>query len=138
VPPEELGALCKRSPAIARALRIDGLVTAAIQREWTVNLGQRTARERLAHMMCEIFMRLDTVGLAEGTRCEMPLTQCDLGEASGMTSVHVNRTLQELRREGLISLSHRILTIPDFAALADVAMFAGGYLHLDERALATS
>jgi CRP-like cAMP-binding protein len=138
VPHEDLTALSKRSHAIARALRIDGLVTAAIQREWTVNLGQRTARERLAHMMCEIFVRLDAVGLAEGTRCEMPLTQCDLGEASGMTSVHVNRTLQELRRDGLIVLNHRILTIPDFAALADVAMFMRGYLHLDQRELATT
>jgi CRP-like cAMP-binding protein len=133
VPREELDALCKRSSAIARALRIDAIVVTAIQREWTVNLGQRTARERLAHMMCEIFMRLDAVGLAEGNRCEMPLTQSDLGEASGMTSVHVNRTLQELRHDGLIGLTHRILTIPDFAALADVAMFNPAYLHLDER-----
>ena len=133
IPREELDALCKRSPAIARAFRIDATITTSIQREWTVNLGQRTARERLAHMMCEIFMRLDAVGLAEGNRCEMPLTQCDLGEASGMTSVHVNRILQELRHEGLICLTHRILTIPDSAALAEVAMFTPAYLHLDER-----
>lgn len=138
VPDEELDTLRTRSPAISRAFRIDGLVSAAIQREWTVNLGQRTARERLAHMMCEIFVRLDAVGLAEGNRCEMPLTQCDLGEASGMTSVHVNRTLQELRREGLISLNHRILTVPDFAALADLAMFLPDYLHLQEREHATN
>jgi CRP-like cAMP-binding protein len=133
VPRDALVALLKRSPAIRRALRIDHFVLLAVQREWTVSLGQRTARERLAHMLCEVFVRLEATGLTEGTRCEMPLTQCDLGEASGMTSVHVNRTLQELRREGLIELAHRILTVPDFAALADTAMFNPAYLHLHER-----
>ncbi len=135
---EEFEVLRTRSPAIAHALRIDSLVTAAIQREWTVNLGLRTARERLAHMMCELFVRLDAVGLVEGQRCEMPLTQCDLGEASGMTSVHVNRTLQDLRRDGLITLSHRILTIPNFTALAEVAMFNPQYLHVQERTVRTA
>ena len=110
-------------------MRIERLAANAIQREWAVNLGQRTAREHLAHLFCETFVRLRAVGLAEGSRCEMPLTQCDLGEATGMTSVHVNRTLQELRRDGLIVLHHRILTIPDFDALAEVAMFDPGYLH---------
>jgi CRP-like cAMP-binding protein len=127
---EELGALRTHAPAIDRALRIDSVVTAAVQREWIIGIGQRNARERLAHMMCEIFVRLGAVGLVEGTRCEMPLTQCDLAEASGMTPVHVNRTLQELRYEELISLDRRILTIPRFTALAKAGMFNPAYLNL--------
>jgi CRP-like cAMP-binding protein len=129
IPRTTIEALCENRPAICRALAIDALVSAAIQREWTVSLGQRTARERIAHLFCEMFERLDGVDLAEDDRCEMPLTQIDLGEATGMTAVHVNRTLQDLRRDGLIVLNNRILTIPDRAALRRVAMFNPAYLH---------
>lgn len=129
MPRDLIERMCDHRPAISRALWLESLVVAAIQREWTVSLGQRTARERIAHLFCEIFERLDTVDLAEDDRCEMPLTQIDLGEATGMTAVHVNRTLQELRREGLIVLNNRILTIPDRHALQRVAMFNPSYLH---------
>jgi CRP-like cAMP-binding protein len=129
MPRDLIETMCKTRSALSRALWIDSLVVAAIQREWTVNLGQRTARERIAHLFCELFERLDAVGLSEGDRCEMPLTQIDLGEATGMTAVHVNRTLQELRRDGLIVLNNRILTIPDRQALMTVGMFNPAYLH---------
>jgi CRP-like cAMP-binding protein len=129
MPRDLIEVMCKTRTALSRALWVDSLVAAAIQREWTVNLGQRTARERIAHLFCELFERLDTVALAEGDRCEMPLTQIDLGEATGMTAVHVNRTLQELRRDGLIVLNNRILTIPDRQALMTVGMFNPAYLH---------
>lgn len=129
MPHELVGVMCDHHPPLARALWLESLVVAAIQREWTLSLGQRTARERIAHLFCEIFERLETVDLTEGDRCEMPLTQIDLGEATGMTAVHVNRTLQELRREGLIVLNNRILTIPDRQALMAVGMFNPNYLH---------
>jgi len=129
MPHDLIDMMCEHRPALSRALWMESLVVAAIQREWTVSLGQRTARERIAHLFCEIFERLETVELAEGDRCEMPLTQIDLGEATGMTAVHVNRTLQELRREGLIVLNNRILTIPDRQALMTVGMFNPTYLH---------
>ncbi|MGN6270144.1 MAG: Crp/Fnr family transcriptional regulator [Sphingomonas sp.] len=129
MPHDLLATLCDDHPSLGRALRLESLVVAAIQREWTLSLGQRTARERIAHLFCEIFDRLEAVDLTENHRCEMPLTQTDLGEATGMTAVHVNRTLQELRREGLIALDNRILTTPDRQALVAVGMFNPNYLH---------
>lgn len=129
MPRDLMETMCDTRTALSRALWLESLVVAAIQREWTVNLGQRTARERIAHLFCELFERLDAVDLTEGDRCEMPLTQIDLGEATGMTAVHVNRTLQELRRDGLIVLNNRILTIPDRQALMAVGMFNPAYLH---------
>lgn len=106
-------------------------MTVAIQREWTLNLGQRTAYERLSHLMVEMFLRLQTVGLTNGNACDFPLTQVDLADATGLTAVHVNRTLQELRKDGLIELQSRRLVIPDMRALKGVAMFNDNYLHLD-------
>ncbi len=120
-----------RHPRITQALWWDTLVTAAIQREWTVNLGQRPATERLGHLLCEIFLRLRSVGLTDGASCSFPLTQGELGDAMGLTSVHINRTLQELRSTGLIILEGRRLTIPDLAALQQASLFNPNYLHLD-------
>jgi CRP-like cAMP-binding protein len=109
----------------------DWLVKMSIQREWALNLGQRDAFERLAHLFCELFLRLESVGLTSGDSCEWPLTQSELGEATGLSAVHVNRTLQELRNAGLIVLRDHTLTIPHMDALQRVAMFSPAYLHLD-------
>ncbi len=116
---------------LTQALWWEFLVANATQREWAVNLGQRDAVERVAHLFCELFLRLKSVGLTRGDSCEMPLTQPELGEATGLSAVHVNRTLQELRASSLIVLKDRTLSIPRFDALADVAMFNPNYLHLD-------
>ncbi|WP_426954458.1 Crp/Fnr family transcriptional regulator [Muricoccus radiodurans] len=116
---------------VAKALLWEQLVTAAMQREWTLNLGQRSALERVAHLFCELFLRLRGVGLTEGGRCELPLTQADMGEATGLSTVHINRTVQELRSRGLIVLRGKELVIPDLAALQDAAGFNVNYLHLD-------
>ena len=118
-------------PRITEALRWDAVVTAAIQREWTVSLGQRHAPERMAHLLCEVFLRLGAAGLARGMSCEIPLTQAELADATGLSAVHVNRTLQELRSAGLISLANRTLTIHDLDALKRAALFNPNYLHLD-------
>jgi CRP-like cAMP-binding protein len=72
-------------------------------REWVVNVGRREAYGRIAHLLCEVYVRLRAVGLANGQSYLMPVTQAELGDATGMSTVHVNRTLQELRRDGLIS-----------------------------------
>ncbi len=85
-------------PRVTQALFWDELVTVSVQREWTLNVGQRTAYERIAHLLCEMIFRLRAVGLSDGNSCDFPLTQVDLAAASGLTAVHVNRTLQELRR----------------------------------------
>ncbi len=128
---EDFDRLMIDHPRITQALHWDMLVTVAVQREWTLNIGQRTAYERLAHLFCELFLRLRTVGLTNGDTCDFPITQTDLAEATGLTSVHVNRMLQDLRRDGLIELQNRQLRVPDLAALMDVAMFTPNYLHLD-------
>lgn len=116
---------------LPQALWWELLVQAATHREWAVNLGQRNATERMAHLFCELFVRLQAVGMTHGTSCDLPLTQAELAEATGLSPVHVNRTLQELRGLGLIVLKDRTLTIPDFQALADTALFNSGYLHLE-------
>ena len=129
--PADFEDLMAQSPRVTQALWWHELVTAAVQREWTTNVGQRTAFERIAHLFCELFLKLQQVGRTNGTSCDFPLTQIDIADATGLTSVHVNRTLQELRREGLIELANKRLTIPDLAALMNVAMFNPNYLHLD-------
>jgi CRP-like cAMP-binding protein len=121
--------LTARSPTLDRAFHRETLSTAAIQREWAVSLGCRSGIERLAHLFCELRFRLAAVGLATETSCPLPLTQHDLAHALGQTSVHINRTLQELRGHGLITLRSRRLTIHDPDRLAELAHFHPAYLH---------
>lgn len=118
-------------PRITQALWWDTLVGAATQREWTVNLGQRTAFERIGHLLCELFLRLRAVGLTDGEACEFPLTQAEIADATGLSTVHVNRTLQELRAAGLVVLKGKVLTLPRLDALMGACLFNPNYLHLD-------
>ena len=118
-------------PRIMQALWWETLVAAAVQREWTVNIGQRDATERLAHLLCELFLRLRTVGLTDGEGCDFPVAQVTLAEATGLSNVHVSRTMTALRDAGLVSLRRRRLTIPDLNALMRVGLFNANYLHLD-------
>lgn len=131
ITPEEMNALTAERPRITQALWWHELVTAAVQREWTLNLGQRSAYERLAHLLVELYVRLEAVHRAHNGRCDFPLTQNDLADATGLTAVHVNRTLQELRRDGLIELERKQLQILDLERMMDVSMFNPNYLHLD-------
>lgn len=131
ITPEEMNALTSERPRITQALWWHELVAASIQREWTVNFGQRSAYERLAHLLIELYLRLKTVGRARDGRCDFPMTQNDLADATGLTAVHVNRTLQELRRDRLIELERKQLHILDLPRMIDVAMFNANYLHLD-------
>ena len=100
----------------------------AIIREWMVSLGRRSAREQMAHLLCELLLRLRTVGLAEDDSYELPATQADLGDALGLSTVHVNRVLQELRREGLIISNGKRVTISDLSKLKEAAGFNQRYL----------
>jgi CRP-like cAMP-binding protein len=118
-------------PRIAQAFWWDTLVATAVQREWTLSVGQRTALERISHLFCELFIKLDVIGRTRRNRCEFPLLQSDLGEATGLSTVHVNRTLRELRSQNLIVLRGKELTIPDLERLKEVAMFNISYLHLE-------
>jgi len=118
-------------PRIATALWWETLVNAAIQREWTMNLGQRTAFERMAHLLCEIFLRLRLAGLNDGLDCQFPLTQADLADATGLSKVHVNRTLQELRAAGLVVLNRKTLNVPSLERLMNAGLFNANYLHMN-------
>ncbi len=126
---EHLQELIVRYPQLGRALCWLALQEELIAREWLVNVGQRTAIERLAHLFCEIFARMQAVGLTDGGRCELPLTQVELADTLALSTVHVNRTLQELRRQGLVSMSSGMLEIHKLDALQSLAMFAADYLH---------
>ena len=126
--PEEFEAL--NTPRLVQALRWDALVTAAVQREWTVNIGQRSALERTAHLILELFHRSESVGPINAEGYDFPIRQTEMADALGMTAVHTNRILQILRKEHLIELGDKHLGIPDLAALERLAMFNPGYLHL--------
>ena len=116
--------------SLAEAFWCETLVNHAIQREWAINLGRRTALERVAHLFCEVFERLRPVGMVDGNSCVMPITQMDLADATGLSVVHLNRTIQELRASGLIVLRDRMLTINDLGALKNAAFFSSNYLQM--------
>jgi len=130
IPHEDLRAVMRSSPSIAEALWRDTLIDAAIFRAWIIGLGQRSAHGHLAHVLCEVFTRLRAVGLTQDHACRLPVTQAELGDALGLSTVHVNRTLQALRGEGLITLERGRLTILDWKGLAETAQFDPAYLHL--------
>lgn len=133
---QEAASLLGQCPNLAQLLCWGEIVTAAIQREWTINIGQRNAIERVAQLMCEIFARQQGIPASGGGECDFLLTQWQLAEATGLTQVHVNRTVQELRRRCSVELRNLRLYIPDFAELAGIAAFNANYLHLDEADLA--
>ena len=117
---------------IAAAMWIDTLIDGSVFREWVVNVGRRDARSRIAHLLCEFARRLDAAGLAEQYGYELPMTQEQLADATGLTPVHVNRVLMQLAREGLIARNRRFISIPKWEALRSVAGFSEIYLHLDQ------
>lgn len=116
-------------PSLGRALWRATLVDEAVLRSWIVNVGRRDARIRIAHLVCELYARLSLVGLAADGEFEFPLTQGVIADATGLTPVHVNRMLQQLRADELIVLESNRLKLPDIAALAKVAGFDSNYLH---------
>jgi CRP-like cAMP-binding protein len=135
VPHERLKEITERFPHLGRVYWFTTNVDAAIHRECALSLGQRSALARMAHLFCELYLRLRLVGRTSGNGYEFPLTQRELAECLGLTVVHANRTIQELRRRGLIELENRRVTILDRAALESVAEFDPAYLYLDKREL---
>ena len=120
-------------PGLARAMARNSLALQSIAREWQVNIGHRTAFERLGHLLCELFERLRTVGLAQDYTCEMPLTQTEIADTLALSAVHVNRTLMELRRAGLVTFRSKLLVIHDYPRLCSAAGFDPGYLYFAAR-----
>ena len=115
IPHDSLRDLILRFPGIGAVLWRDTLVDAAIFREWMVGIGRRSAFERISHLFCEMYLKLQAVGLAENYRCPLPFTQGDLGDALGLSNVHVNRVLQEMRGKSLITLRSQTLAYSDEA-----------------------
>ena len=135
VPHERLQQITRKYPRLAEAYWFSTNVDGAITRELALSLGQRSAISRMAHLFCELHMRLGAVGKGRPDGFEFPLTQRELSECLGLTVVHVNRTLQELRRRNLVELENRQLTILDPRGLKGVAEFDPSYLYLYPRRL---
>ena len=129
IPREALLSLAIERPEVLRAIWIDTLIDASVFREWVVNVGRRDSRARIAHLLCELALRLRSIGLVHDDRFDFPLTQEQLADATGLTAVHTNRTLQSLRKDGLIQLTGRSLTVLDWDRLCKVAEFDELYLH---------
>lgn len=135
IPPDIIDQLMAERPRIAQAFWWQELVNNATQREWLMNLGQRSAYEKIANLIAELFVRLRAVGMTEGAVCDFPLTQPDVAEATGLTTVHVNRMLRQLRSDGLIDLHQKRLTVRNLRGLMEVSMFNPNYLHLEREGL---
>jgi CRP-like cAMP-binding protein len=122
--------LLESHPRLARPLMWDMALDAAISREWLATVGRRSAYEQIAHLFCELYFRMDWAGQIEDRGFDLELTQAELGDACGLSTVHINRSLQSLRKDGMIVLENHRLTIPDIDALVRVAGFDPAYLHL--------
>ena len=129
---DALHALTRERPLIGEALWRETLIDAAMFREWIVNVGRRSAISRLAHLLAEIGRRMQVMGLAAGDRFELPMTQLDIADALGLTPVHVNRVVQELRRAGLLELHKHVVALPDLPRLKELGEFDDLYLHQSE------
>jgi CRP-like cAMP-binding protein len=139
IPQQAILQLAMERPMVGRAMWVDTLVDASIFRDWITNVGRRDARTRIAHLLCEFSLRLKLASLGQDNDYELPMTQEQLGDATGLTSVHVNRTMKALEAEGLIDRANpRSIHIGDWRKLADAGDFDSNYLHLrnDEPALA--
>jgi CRP-like cAMP-binding protein len=131
IPPDAALGLLESSTRLTRALWWSTVVEDSITREWIVNVGYRSAFERVAHLFCEIFWRLESVGLARDNQCHLPLTQIELGDTLALSSVHINRTLMGMRRANLVNLHRGHLELLNRPALELAAGFDPTYLHLE-------
>ena len=131
IPRKAVEDLTEKHPRITRALWWASLVDEGVLREWLVSMGRRPAEQRMAHLFCELLVRLQAVGMADDEGYDMPLTQIDLADVIGGSVVHINRTLQSLRGAGLIHWQGKRITIPDASQLMEYADFTPNYLHLD-------
>jgi CRP-like cAMP-binding protein len=128
-PAADLRRIAQDRPALADALWRDTLIDASIFREWVLNVGRRDAKSRVAHMLCEFAARRESAGLGSPERFELPMTQGDIADATGLTTVHVNRMLYELASDGIMVRNQREVEIADWARMRRVADFDAAYLH---------
>ncbi|HEX2558773.1 Crp/Fnr family transcriptional regulator [Phenylobacterium sp.] len=130
IPHAAVSAVLAHHPNIAVAFWRDAVVDAGVFRQWLTSLGRRDAKQRVAHLICEMFTRLEGLGLADSDHFHFPVTQTQLGDALGLSAVHINRTLQDLKASGAMSWKSSVVTIHDFDALRQVGDFDPAYLEL--------
>lgn len=130
IPHEAVGRITERSASVTAVLWRESLIDAAIFREWLAGIGRRTAHQRVAHLICEFFLRMRPLGLTRDGTMDLPITQAEFGDALGLSTVHVNRVLQDLRAEELITYKGGQLRIDDLARIQRLADFDPTYLHL--------
>jgi len=129
IPKVDLLSLAWERPALGKALWRDCLIDGSVVREWVLNVGRREAKARISHMLCEFLSRCEAAGLGPPESTALPLTQQEIAEATGLTAVHVNRMLQELRAEGALKQGVRQVQISDWSRLCTIAGFNSAYLH---------
>jgi CRP-like cAMP-binding protein len=129
IPAAALRRVAQERPAISEALWRDTLIDASVFREWVLNVGRRDAKSRIAHMLCEFAARRERAGLGSPERLELPISQEQIADATGLTSVHVNRMLHALAGDGVIVRNQREVRITDWARLCQIATFDAAYLH---------
>jgi CRP-like cAMP-binding protein len=132
VPHTALEKITDEYPHLTRLLWLNTLIDGAIHREWLTAMGRLSATAHMAHFICELFLRLQAVGRAEDNTFQLPLTQAELGDTLGISTVHVNRVLQELRKEGLIRWQGDALIILDWERLQSIGEFTSTYLNLQQ------
>ena len=138
IPAAQIDELASHHNGLTRALWWSTLVDEAVLRSWVVNAGRRDAYQRIAHLMCEMHLRMKMIGLVTNDHFDLPLTQDELADATALTPVHVNRTLQRLRNEGLITFRGGQLSVLDMGGLQRAAGFDPSYLHIKRRVSANA
>lgn len=133
ISPERMQAVLNDRPAVRRAFEWATLVDIAVLRQWLISASRRSAQGRMAHFFLEMWLRMRQVGLAEDGQFAFPLTQVHLGDTLGLTPIHVNRTLQQMRAEGIVSFARKRMTILNPDRLAELAQFEPDYLHIQRR-----
>jgi len=132
---DDLRRLTETAPHLTRLLWLETVVDGAIHRQWLVTMGQQNAASRLAHLFCELHCRLEAAALVHERRFSLPMTQADLGDVLGLTQVHVNRVLMELRRQSLVEWKAGQVTIKDWEGLVRLGQFDPTYLRLHRDAV---
>jgi len=133
IPHDALRRITENFPHLTRVFWFATNLDASIHREWELSLGRRSAAARVAHFFCEMYMRLEIVGLAREHSYALPITQTDIAECLGLTSIHVNRVLKTLREKGLVLFRDGVVSIQDWEALCTTAEFSDSYLYLERR-----
>ena len=132
IPHESMRALMTCFPRLGGVLWRDTLIDGAIFRAWMLGIGRKSAYGRIAHLFCEMYAKLRAVGLADDHRYALPITQGELADALGLSTVHVNRVLQEMRGKGLITLRSNTLVVHDWDELVRISEFDPMYLRLEK------